>query len=911
MVDYRPTVTVPKTPLPTKARIADEPRQVEAWAGLHDRLAAKNEGRPTYLLHDGPPYANGNIHMGHALNKVLKDVICRGQRALGFDARLHAGWDCRGLPIEWKVEEDWRKQKRDKNAEPEAFRQDCRDYAARWVDVQKEQFKRLGIVADWESAPYGHGYRTMSPEMSSLIVYRFHRMVERGDVYSAKKPVLWSHVERTAMAEAETVDREHQVEQAWVTFRMFAGPLKGDDLLVWTTTPWSLPSNVAVAYNPDIAYGLYEQRGRRFVVADSCVERALQNDYQRLRDIDPKTDFPRHAEHPLNDLGYPVGEDCVSRIMPASFVRDSAGTGLVHVAPSHSRDDWEAWKALDHTLTFPTTINEDGRYHDSLPLFGGTAVVKGKRLGPANEMVLDAMAERGTLYRRETAPLTLQHSWRSDAVLLTLATDQWFIRVTGEGGVVERVLAGLAEVEFSPSSGGTRMASMLRDRPDWLVSRQRLWGTPMAILAHRRTGEPCRDPAVLGAIHQELMDRGADAWWSEFSVEDMFAAIGRPDEAKDWRRVDDVLDVWFDSACVHAITGERADLVVEGSDQSRGWFQSSALEGMANDGVLPYREVLTHGFVLDGSGRKMSKSEGNVIDPMTVVDRLGADAVRVWVAATDVREDLRVSDAVLATHAETVRKVRITLRYLVAALAGVTVTHDRVIVDPLNRYVLNRVAHTSDALFAMLAEKDFTRYVATIANFCANDLSALLFDARKDILYCDGPSARRDDYLATLSEVFEHLVRWAAPVMVFAAEEMWQALHPESSVHEQDWLHPHWLWNDERLMERWAKVLDYRSEMLGKIEEVRAAGAVKSSLECHLTVFADPAARQHMLGIDMAELTLTAGVDIRSLEGRFTAPTNTVVERVTTPRCDRCWRHVEVEAVEDSHLCDRCAEVVA
>jgi isoleucyl-tRNA synthetase len=863
---------------------------------------------------------------------------------LGYDAPYVPGWDCHGLPIEWKVEEQWRRDKKDKSLDPAGFRADCRAYAAKWVDVQKEQFKRLGVLADWDNQ-FGT-YRTMQPEWESGILHTFHDMVRNGLVYRANKPVLWSPVERTALAEAETVEQEHTVPTIFLRFPVHSGSLffEGANLLVWTTTPWSLPGNAAVAFNPDIAYGLYETPSGRYVVADALAETVFTESHRRLRDV-PASDLDGHTLfHPLSTRrgnGYKAIE-----AIPSSFVRESAGTGLVHVGPAHSTEDWIAWRTAKGDAPFPNPVGENGVYNDDVRVFAGIAVTKGKKLGPANQAVIDHLAANGMLYRREDRPITMQHSWRSDAVLITRAAPQVFISldtlaptnglVQGSTTARDRAMNELADVEFVPPHARQRMMSMLANRPDWLVSRQRLWGTPLALFVHKTTGAICDDPNVLAATHQTLADAGSEAWF-DLTPATVFKYAQR-DDADQWERLDDVLDVWFDSGCVHVMMNTTADLVVEGTDQSRGWFQSSLLVAVLSGKQAPFRKVLTHGFALDATGKKMSKSQGNVLDPQKVIDQYGADVLRVWVASTDVTEDVRASMGAMDTHAETARKIRNTMRYMVGALhdydasSGSPDTPDNDAPE-LERYIRHRMFVTNETLAGMLRANNLTQYMSTIVNFCVHDLSSLLFDIRKDVLYCDArSSSKRRAYRYLLRQLFHHMVIWIAPVMPFAAEELFQANYPapsiivdgeefknpRHSVHLQRWLSTVETYRDEALADKWERLIGYRSKMLAEIEAQRAAGVIKASTEVAMVVIAKTGSqayddlstmtRDELSDFGIVGDAMLMGIDLFPEEwGEIKVD----VEKSESEKCDRCWlSKVDVHECNTGKLCDRCCEVV-
>ncbi len=905
---FKETVFLPRTSLPTKAKPENELQYLAGQSELYRELRQARKGATPFVFHDGPPYANGNIHVGHALNKVLKDMTVRTHNMLGHDSAFFPGWDCHGLPIEWKVEEEWRKEKRDKNDDPQGFRMACRRYAKEWVTAQSQQFKRLGVLADWDD-PLGT-YRTMTPEAESAILYEFHRLVEEGLVYRANKPVLWSHVERTALAEAETVDREHIVPNVWVKFKVLEGDLTGANVLVWTTTPWSLPGNVAVGMSAQIEYGLYRQNGEKYIVADKLAASALQGDYERLSSIHFGQIMGKGLEHPLVALGYPLGYNA-SLCTGAFHVHDRSGTGFVHIAPSHSADDWQA-RAMHRTslgmLPFPNPVQPDGTYGDDVPGFAGVAVVKGKKMGPANDLVVASLDHHGTLYRVEYLPLTLQHSWRSDAVLVTRATPQWFIDLKH---ATQDAITALDKVDFQPPHAKARMISMLEGRPDWLVSRQRQWGTPLAMFVDRDTGEPCLDRAVLGATHQMLADLGTEVWF-ETTPEQVFKAVGRTDW-DDYERVDDVLDVWFDSACVHMFSRDNvADVVIEGHDQTRGWFQSSLLLSVLRGRGAPYRNVLCHGFVLDEKGRKMSKSDGNVVDPLKVIDEIGADALRLWVASVDSTEDVRMSKEALKTSAEMARKLRNTMRYVVGALheyAGPGFGYDEDLPE-LERYILHKLECINDDIVQSLKERKFSQYAKLLNDFCVTDLSSLFFDIRKDALYCDAvTSPKRRAYQFVLARVFDYVVRWLAPVMPFCAEELWQARRA-GSVHLQ-FLPETQGRRDEELAKRWTSLLEVRTRMMSEIEALRARGDVGSAGEVKITVEVQQGSEEHRLltGVDLSELAITGSYALVSLPNL--PEMRVVAEKIMTDRCDRCWKHAPVTAVEGGNLCGRCREVVS
>ncbi len=893
MTDYRDTVFLPKTDMPMKAKPADD----IPLLGTDFSDMSVGPGRRSFHLHDGPPYANGDIHIGHAMNKILKDIIVRYHRLHGHDTPFVPSWDCHGLPIEWKVEEEFRAQGLNKNEVPASeFRQACRDYARHWVDRQREQFKRLNISADWDNT-----ILTMEPKHEAHIMSRFHDLVRTNKVYRAKKPVLWSHVERTAMAEAETNDVEHDVPTVWVMFPIRSGPLHGKHLLVWTTTPWSLPGNVAVAYNPNIQYGVYTRMsdGCEFIVGDNLADDVFEcdPDYVRTGDVDHADLID--ANHPLP--GYPMTDLGYCPLIAADFVRDNTGTGFVHIGPAHSNDDWQVWNK--HSTEFPNPVGLDGRYNNDVPLFGGMTVVKNKRLGEANDAVVGVLSASGRLFRSKVAKLTLQHSWRSGALLLALATDQWFICLDGVKERARELVLG-NPVEFYPEKSVNRLLSMNDNRPDWLVSRQRMWGTPLGLWVHRETGNVLVDAQVFWAAHDLVAERGSEAWF-ETSPEDFFTSIGRTDHA-DYERVDDILDVWFDSACISSIHGNVADLYLEGSDQSRGWFASSMMESVANNDRLPFRAILTHGFVLDSAGQKMSKSLKNVVDPQVMIDRYGSDVVRLWAASANYFEDIRVGDAIMKTHADTHRKIRNTLRYMVGALGDEKPSH-WLTLNNLDRHIMARVNNLKYNLRVLANNNEFGQYMRLIHQFCNEDLSSLYFDVNKDRLYCDHiDSGRRNEYRQVLSFILSDLLLWLIPVMPVLVSEIKKTGFKSAKLQTGYQIDPDF----ERLLE-------YRRNILVEIDRARNApgSIIRASGDAIVDIHVIKGSAEHLDLIqarDFPELLIVSDVFVHTGEDKWRVEIRSAAD-AGREKCARCWQWTKDVGSHVDHptLCVRCTDVVS
>lgn len=908
-------VRLPRTPY---RQTLDRPAESDAAAGarwdadrLHDRVAAAVRGRPPFVLHDGPPYANGDVHMGHALNKVLKDMVLRLERGLGRDATLVPGWDCHGLPVEWKVEETFRARGVDKAGVPVLeFRKACRDYATHWVERQKAGFRRLGVLARWD-APY----LTMSAEADAATVREVHRLLEGGLLYRALRPVLWSVPEQTALADAEVEYRPERYTSLLVRFPVRDGWGKGRTSLVcWTTTPWSLPGNRAVACAPDALYGVYEvsegtgllRAGERLVLvrdrAEDVLARAGATAWTEHRSLTGAELAGTVCAHPLAALGY--GHDVP--VLPADFVSTEDGTGLVHVAPGLGPEDYRL--GLAHALPVLETVGPDGRYVATVPTFAGAVVVGSDgRRGDADGRVLEALAAAGMTVASWTDRHDTAHSWRSKAPLVYRATPQWFVRVDGTvpGGrsLRETALAALDDVAFLPPEGRTRLASMLAGRPDWCVSRQRSWGVPLGLFVHRRTGEVLQDPAVLARVQAAFAEESSDAWYAR--PKSWF--LGPAHDPDDWEQVMDVLDVWFESGSTHAwvLDGGVADLYLEGSDQHRGWFQASLLEAVGTRGRPPFRAVLTHGFVLDAKGRKMSKSEGNVVDPLQLADQHGADVLRLWVAMSDVEDDVRVSPAALALARDTLKKLRNTLRFALGNLAG----EGRTTLPPLGtlaepeRWMLGRLNAVGRDLREKAKRYDFAGMTRALHAFASDDLSAFWFDLRKDSLYCDPVDAcRRRGTVAVLDRVFDHLALWMSVMAPFSADEAWRERHPDGpSVHETPWPEPDPDWDDTPLERRWALVREARSLVMSALDEAKLKQLLKANADAEAVV-STPAA-DRLAGLDPEDFALALGVSAARVEAADGTPCATV-HPMAGGKCPRCRRMFA--ALSDDGLCRRC-----
>ncbi|WP_300973735.1 isoleucine--tRNA ligase [Sphingomonas sp. LHG3406-1] len=970
--DWRDTVFLPKTAFPMKAGLPQkEPALLARWQSqdLYGQLRAARAGREKFILHDGPPYANGDIHIGHVLNKTLKDLVVRTQTLLGKDAPYVPGWDCHGLPIEWKVEEQYRKKKRNKDEVPPAeFRAECRAYAQHWVDVQREQFQRLGILGAWDKP-----YLTMSFEAEATIVGELCKVAESGQLYRGAKPVMWSPVEKTALAEAEIEYEDVVSTQIDVAFEIVETKSSAIQALldkshlktfvvVWTTTPWTIPVNQAVAYGEDIKYVLIPEGGtvNTYLVAEPLAAAFLErcgdkqagifslheSEWETVKGSDLAGTI---ARHPMHHLG---GFFAKPRpLIPAPHVTTDAGTGLVHMAPDHGEEDFEACKAVGIDPVF--AVEGDGKYREDWLWLGGQgSVINPKFNGPEGPILTD-LREAGALLSAGDFRHSYPHSWRSKARVIYRCTPQWFVGMdqpidlppsrlregtgeglsagaeatspplappaSGRGTLRQRALAEIDRVRFVPDKGRNRIGSMVEGRPDWVLSRQRAWGVPITLFVDRKTGKYLVDPEVNARIVAAVGEKGVDAWTEEGAAQRFLGEGRNPD---DFEQVTDILDVWFDSGCTHVFTLESglwpeqrwpADLYLEGSDQHRGWFQSSLLESCATRGRAPYDTVLTHGFTMDSKGMKMSKSLGNTVNPLDLMKETGADILRLWVASVDFTEDHRIGKEILAGVSDAYRKIRNTFRYLLGALEGFEEAErvtDITAMPELERYMLALLSRLDEELKTALGDYDFNGYARALSDFCNNDLSAFYFDIRKDCLYCDAPGdPKRMAYRSVLDTLFHALVRWFAPILVFTTEEVWSTRYPDApSVHLSDWPElPDAA--DPRMLEIWASYRALREQVTAQIEPMRREKVIGSSLEARVAIGLPDTADRPMLSADeLAELFIVSEVLIDT--GTVVEGPAVVAHRVDYQKCGRCWRHLP-EVDEDGDLCDRCTEVVA
>jgi isoleucyl-tRNA synthetase len=957
-LDYKATVFLPKTDFPMRGDLPKrEPEIIASWQkmNLWKQLRETSKGRETFILHDGPPYANGNIHIGHALNKILKDVINRSQQMSGKDAFYIPGWDCHGLPIEWMIEEKYRKAGKNKDEVAIIdFRKECREFAAHWINVQREEFKRLGVEGDWDNP-----YTTMKNSSEAQIAAEIGKFLMNGGLFRGSKPVLWSVVEKTALAEAEVEYKEHTSDTIWVKFPVEKWAVVGKSpndtfiktasdnvsVVIWTTTPWTIPGNRAIGYGKEIEYVALHvaattteadvRVGDILVVAD-----ALKKDFKKVAGIESCSELWRGKGeelkgtvcwHPLAKL-HPYYSFDVP-LLPGDFVTTDAGTGFVHIAPGHGADDYTLGTA--NGIEVPQTVDPDGAYFDHVGLFAGKRVLTpyGKK-GDANAAVIEKLKDAGALVANGTLTHEYPHSWRSKAPLIFRNTPQWFISME-KNDLRKIALSEIEKTRFVPQQGQKRLYSMIENRPDWVISRQRAWGVPIAVFVNKKTQELLRDQQVMDRVTGIFEKEGSDAWFS--SPASRF--LGNDYNPDDFEQIMDIVDVWFESGSSHAFVLEPrkdadlkwpADLYLEGSDQHRGWFHSSLLEACGTRQHAPFKAVLTHGFTLDEQGRKMSKSTGNVVAPQKVMEQYGADILRLWVVASDYSDDLRIGAEILKFMADHYRRLRNTFRYLLGALDGWNES-ERIAANDmpeLDRWVLHRLSQI-DAKVRETAESfEFHSLFTELHNFCAVDLSAFYFDIRKDALYCDGPtSARRRATRTVLNEVFSRLSAWLAPILAFTAEEAWRSRpwkdsggkDGEESVHLRVYPETPAAWRDDALAARWDKIRDIRRVVTGALERARADKKIGSGLQAVPVVHLTPERRAELDGIDLAEIAITSGVtlmDGAAPDGAFTLPevggVSVVVNLAEGEKCERCWQVLEEVGENAQHptLCHRCSDAV-
>jgi len=926
------TVRLPKTSFPMKAKLPEKAPEILAYwdkMDLNTKLSENPDNKPSFILHDGPPYANGDAHMGHAFNRSLKDMIMKYQRLAGKFVPFIPGWDCHGLPIEWKVEERYRKKGKSKDDVPVAeFRQECRDYADHWVNVQRESMKKLGIFGAWDNP-----YLTMNHESESLIVGELHKFLMNGGLYRGAKPVQWSVVEKTALAEAEVEYYDKVSPTIYVGFPIVKPSVDGlsdTKVVIWTTTPWTIPANRAIAYYTDTTYAqiqvtevdtdkenVFVSPDDRYLVAEELLGKFTEDcgivNYNILEKIPGHDLEGTLCHHPLYGKGY----DFDVPMLHGDHVTTEQGTGFVHTAPSHGLEDFILGK--EHNLEIPELVAEDGVYHKHVPLFAGQHIYK------ANDAVIDALIESSCLLVRSELKHSYPHSWRSKAPLIYRCTSQWFISMT-ENDLRNKAMAEIEKTNWLPKQSKNRIKSMVEGRPDWCISRQRPWGVPIAIFVNKETGQPLKDAEINQRIQDIFKEEGSDAWFKRPAQDFM----GNKYEASDYEQIRDVVDVWFESGVTQEFVLNHtpslrypADLYLEGSDQHRGWFQSSLLTACANKGSAPFKTVLTHGFLVDQNGRKMSKSLGNAITLDEIVKEYGADILRLWVVGSDYSDDLKLGRDLLKRYQDIYRRLRNTLRYLLGNLESAEnvkdVSYDAL--PELEKWVLHRVSCLDEVIRKKADEYDLHEIFIEVYNFCAIDLSSFYFDVRKDVLYCDGDN--NTDYQAcitVLRKLFDTLTIWLSPIIAFTAEEAWTCRKGEgSSVHLQEMPAIPAEWKQADLGNKWDIVRQARRVITGALELARAEGTIGSSLQaCPEVYIQDSKIKGILESVDLSELCITSGMILKEGSPENDLYTNEALDGISVDihlakgnKCDRCWKILEEVNEGSETYCNRCHEVLS
>ena len=921
MSEYKDTVFLPRTTFSMRAGLPKkEPEILKFWQeiDIYSKLRSARKGKELFVLHDGPPYANGNLHIGHALNKILKDVINRSQSMLGKNANYVPGWDCHGLPIEWKIEENYRKKKKNKDEIPIIdFRKECREFADKWMKIQSEEFERLGVCGDWKDP-----YSTMKFESEAKIMSEIGKFLMNGGLYRGVKPVMWSTVEKTALAEAEIEYHEHKSTTIYVRFPVIKTEIKNlnnSNVIIWTTTPWTIPGNRAVAYKSDLKYLLIEvlsikedsiaKISDKIIVAeellDSFIEETLIQKFNVKFKFEGRDLEGTILKHPLSNKGYNFNVP----LLEADFVTTEQGTGFVHIAPGHGADDFD----LGRKYSLPTleTVEDDGFLKENLPLFGGLHVLRD------NEKMADILNENDCLIGRGNINHSYPHSWRSKAPLIFRTTPQWFISMN-ENDLRKKSLKSISETNFFPPQGAKRLSSMIQSRPDWCISRQRAWGVPIGIFYNKKTLEPLRDQVVLDKVIKSFKDHGADAWYKF----DTSFFLGEKYNTEDYIKVTDIADVWFDSGSTHTYVLEDrndlkwpASLYLEGTDQHRGWFHSSLLESCGTRGVAPFESVLTHGFVLDENGRKMSKSLGNVISPQDVLKEYGADILRLWVIGSDYYDDLRIGKEILVRHADHYRRLRNTLRYLLGALSDFDKKEniDYSEMPEIERWVLSKVYILSKKIIQFSQNYQLGDIYREVYDFCNDELSSFYFDIRKDTLYCSSyDSVERRSYRTVINILFNCICTWLAPILCFTTEEAWKTknIDENESVHLKEYFKANDLWNNDTLSKKWEIIRSLRLKVTNKIEEKRREGLIGSSLEAKINLEVSTNYYETLSNLNFSEIFICSKVECKASYDLENDDVRVNCEKVSGLKCERCWK-ISDDVKTDSLLCSRCLSVIA
>ena len=904
-------INLPKTSFSMKANLpSKEPEILEIWKklNLYTKLRESRKGKEKFVLHDGPPYANGHIHMGTALNKILKDMVTKFHQMNGKDSVYVPGWDCHGLPIEWKIEEQYKKNKKDKDKVPiKDFRLECREFAEKWIKIHIEEFKRLGVEGDWQNY-----YSTMSFDAEAQIVRELGKFLLDGALYQGYKPVLWSTVEKTALADAEVEYRDHTSNTIYASFEIKKTSkdfLKKGHVIIWTTTPWTIPVNRALAYNSNIKYSVIKIgketehfKNKNIIIASELINRVSEacnfKDFKILKEFNGRDLKNIICSHPLKNMGY----DYDVPMLEGDFVTLEQGTGIVHSAPSHGPEDFNL--CLKHGIKASNTMNDAGVYSDEVPFFAGTHIFK------ADSQVIEKLSEHKSLLANGKLQHSFPHSWRSKAPLVYRATSQWFISMEKKD-LRKKALKAIDDTVFFPKKGRDRIRSMIETRPDWCVSRQRIWGVPLPLFVSKKTKEPLKDPSVIENIAKIYEKEGSDCWFTD----DPQKFLGKKYKKEDYIKSSDIVEVWFDSGATHSYVLEKrkdltwpASMYLEGSDQHRGWFQSSLLESCGTRGRAPFKSILTHGFVVDGKGLKMSKSTGNIIAPENILKKYGADILRIWVAASDYSEDLRLDYSILDQHAESYRKIRNTFRFILGNLRDKKINFDLNSKEiekwpELERFMLHQIFILNKNYEKYFEEYNFHKLYKELLNFCSLDLSAFYFDIRKDTLYCDEiKSTKRTACINLLGLILDMLLKWFAPILSFTTEEIFQILNQEknNSIHLETFPDIPSKWENRKLFQKWNELKKIRNVVNAAIEVKRSNKDIGSSLEADVQIYLSKEYLQLVKGVDLPAYFITSKAEAKTTindDKLFKLDevdnVQVLVKKAKGNKCSRCWKIVQ------------------
>ena len=920
-MEIKDSILLPKTEFSMKADLPKkEPAILNSWQknNLYESLRKDSKDKEKFILHDGPPYANGHLHMGHALNKILKDIIVKYQQLLNKNSIYVPGWDCHGLPIEWKIEEEYRAKKKNKDDVPVLeFRKQCRDFANKWIDIQKKEFQRLGVIGDWDNP-----YTTMHYHAEAQIVRELGKFLENGGIYKGHRPVLWSVVEKTALADAEVEYQDHKSTTIYTCFPIekSSEPKFSDhSIVIWTTTPWTIPGNRALAVHEDIEYQSLtinkNDTNQKVIIAKDLIENFIKeneiSEHTLNFEIKGEELIGLNCKHPLFDSGY----DFTVPVLHGDFVTTEQGTGIVHICPVHGMDDFLLGK--QHNLELPMTIDEGGIYYEHIPVFAGKHIFK------VDQDVCDEINKCKNLISQGVLIHSYPHSWRSKAPLVYKNTSQWFISME-ENGLREKALEAIDQTDFFPKQGQNRLRSMIQDRPDWCVSRQRVWGVPLPIFVNKKTGEPLRDNKVIERIASIYEQEGGDAWFNS----DASRFLSPDYDSNEYEQVKDVVEVWFDSGSTHSYVLETredlqwpASMYLEGSDQHRGWFHSSLLESCGTRGRAPFESILSHGFVVDGKGRKMSKSIGNVISPDEIINKYGADILRIWVVASDYSEDLKIDNQIINYQIDSYRKIRNTIRFLLGNLNNFSVNEAVELeqMPDLEKYILNKVSQMNTELKSLVQKHDYHGIFVKLLNFCTLDLSAFYFDIRKDSLYCDGKdSLKRRSVSTCLHILFDFLSKWFSPIISFTSEEAWQSRHQDNStsilsqtITDKDFTYSHS--NLEKIFDELKRV---RKSVTAALEIKRNEKLIGSSLQAKAIIYIPSEIKQILSTLDLAEMCIVSGIEIKDIAEKTPSSMNFEEEDIFVDislaegdKCQRCWTILPEVKDNQDHLCSRCDNV--